>query len=329
MDKEIIIRKVRNTDLDGLVKLFNNVWPDVVYDKKAKAEFVILKSQGISYCAEIDGEIVGSRLSFYVNQYDGSKALKCIQVCDTCTREDYRGKGVLSRMNSSLLDDFFNKENGDIIWNVSAEGSKRVNEKLGWKYIKSFAGLTQVARPFHIISKIGLNIKSLFGQVDWDLKGSWGIIDSDLLKIREQIMRDKKLLHVCYDEPTLKWRLKYDSGIKVFSHPSTGAVIYKVGERRGLIYVLIGELFLYDYRLHNFKSLLKAFKSTIRPDVVKAAVSLGHPLLPFYKSCCFINNPKGRFYNHGVRTSNSSGDYNTVAYNPHRWAISMLDVDTF
>lgn len=327
MEKSVIIRKANASDVEEFVKLYNEVWPDVTYDKRAKAEFILSKSQGINYCAEKDGEIVGSRLSSTVNFRIGNRTLRCIQVGDTCTREDCRGQGILTRMNKSLLHDFFDVEKGEIIWNVSSDQARRVYEKLGWVYIQSFAGLVQVTRPLHIISKIGYHISQLFGQVNWDLKDDIKIVDSTLLKKREVLLAESDLFHVCYDESTFKWRLSSHSGIKVFSDPSYGSIVYKVGERNGLLYVLIGEIFLYEYSLKCFKHLLRKFQDEVRPDVIKASVSLGHPLRKFYKKCMFINNPKRRYFNHGVRISVT--DNNKTAYEPDKWAISMLDIDTF
>lgn len=64
MNEEFIIRKVVENDMENLVKLYDEVWSDVDMDFKDKANFVLRESTGVSYCAEKEGRLVGSRTSF-------------------------------------------------------------------------------------------------------------------------------------------------------------------------------------------------------------------------------------------------------------------------
>ncbi len=327
MDKDIVIRKVNPSDIEKLVALFHEVWPDVSYNKKNKADFVICNSKGINYCAERNGEIVGSRLSFYMNFYMGCKSLSCIQVGDTCTRKDCRGKGILRKLNQAILNDFFLKDNGNIIWNISADAARRVNEKCGWIYINSFLGLVKFARPFHIIKETGFHLSRILGSITWNQESDIIEIDPNLLSKREALLQEGKLFHINYDIHVLEWRLSSNSGIKMYNDSAFGTVLYKIGSSSGLTFVLIGEVFLLEYTLNEFKGLLESFQKRLKPDIIKVAVSRGHPLLPFYRTCHFFYNPKKRFYNHGVRVETDELKKN--AFQPQKWAISMLDVDTF
>lgn len=323
---EFIIRKVNDTDFEGLIELYEQVWPDSPYDKRAKATFVLKESKGYNFCAEKKGEIVGSRTSFLVNFFYGRKALKCLHIGDSCTRKDCRGKGLFGKMNKALLSDFFNSNNGELIWNVSEPASRRVYEKCGWKYIESLSSLLCLCRPFHILSKTGLKPSNLFGEVNWDLSNNALPVEEHLLSTRERLMSEKELLHTQYNEDILNWRLKTYSGIKLYTN-SFGSIYYKIGVKNGLLFVLIGEIFLSDYDNGSFKKLMRLFKKDIKPDIIKAFVSVGHPLYKIYKSNGFFLNPKHKFMNHGVRVN--TPEMEKICYNPYNWAVSMLDIDTF
>lgn len=328
MENEIIIRKVTNEDFNGLVKLYNEVWPDVTYNKIEKANFILHESDGVRYCAEKNGEIVGSRTSYWINFLYGGRQLRCVELADSCSRKDCRGQGLFGKMNKALLADFFSSETGgELIWNISVEASKRVYEKLGWNYIKSLSTLLKICRPFHILSCVGLNYKMILGPVEWDLSNDTIRIEDDLLNAREEVLVKTNLLHVCYNKETIAWRQKTYSGMKQYDDSNFGSVIYKIGNKNGLTVILVGEVFLKEYNKHNLEKLLHSFQKSLFPDLIKLAVSLGHPLLPLYRSCGFSYNPRNRFLFHGVRVETQ--EMKDICYKPENWAISMLDVDTF
>ena len=225
MESKIYIRKITDDDFGGLVKLYSEVWNDVTYNKDEKANFILRESTGISYCAEKDGEIIGSRTSFFLNFFLGKRRLTCVQVGDSCTRKDCRGQGLFGKMNKAFLADYFSPETGgELIWNISVEASKRVYEKLGWNYIQSLQTIIKFARPLHIISKVGLNIRALGGDVAWDLTTQTSAIDEMLLAARESAMTTSDLLHMNYDAKTFNWRMKSKNGIKCFKDDAHGAV---------------------------------------------------------------------------------------------------------
>lgn len=326
MDKEILIRPVAPTDVDGLFHLYEEVWPNVPYNKMAKTNFVLNESNGYNFCAEIDDKIVSSRLSYYLNFYVGNNRLRCIQLCDSCTLQNCRGKGIFGQLDRVLLSHFFNNDKEGIIWNISADASRRVHEKNGWNYIKSFFTMLKICRPVHIVSKIGVSVSKLFGVVDWDSEDAYEPIDDSLLLVRENIMRRRNLLHVNYDAQTIVWRMKTHSGIKSYN-TINGTIYYKIGYKNGLIFILIGEVFLTIYNYSVFKKLIKSFIKEFHPDLIKIAISEGHPLFPFYKRNGFFYNPKNKYLNHGIRVE--SDKMKKICYEPKNWAISMLDIDTF
>ena len=321
----IIIRKVTEQDFGKLVKLYSEVWDNVTYNKEEKANFILKESSGISYCAEKNGEIVGSRTSFFLNFYYGTRKLICVQVGDSCTREDCRGQGLFGKMNKAFLSDYFSKETGgELIWNISVEASKRVYEKLGWFYIQSLQTIIKFGRPLRIFSKVGFNIKSLGGDIAWNPETKIEPVDTVLLSAREELMAKANVLHLNYDEETFNWRMKSRNGIKSYNDDKWGTIIYKIGTKKGLTFVLIGEVFLYYYNLKAFKSMLVSFQKSIKPDVIKTSLSLGHPLYSLYARSGFR---KLHFLHHGVRVE--TDEMRQICSNPENWSISMLDVDTF
>ncbi len=320
------IRRVTPDDFEGLVTLYNEVWPKVSYDKKKKTNFVINESGGVSYCAEVNGRIMGSRTSYFQNMYYGTRSLKCIEMCDTCVHKSLRGQGIFKKMNTCVLDDFFKGQNGDMIFNISVLASRKGNEKLGWHYINSLMALRKFVRPFHTLFSIGFDIRKLSAPVVWDASSQIIPINPQLIRARQQVMKSQDLLHIDYDAPTLEWRMKSDSGIKV-NESEFGCVVYKQGMRNKLKEVLIGEIFLYDYTYANFKKAVKHLKDLTRPDILSVHISEGHPLRQFYDSSHFMTNPKQKYLHHGVRVE--SDEMKNIAYNPLCWAISSLDLDTF
>lgn len=322
---DIIIRKVTDQDFGKLIKLYSEVWDDVTYNKVEKASFILKESTGISYCAEKNSDIVGSRTSFFMNFYYGDRKLICVQVGDSCTRKDCRGQGLFCKMNQAFLADYFGPETGgELIWNISVGASKHVYEKLGWNYIQSLQTIIKFTRPFRILSKVGINIKSLGGDVSWDLETKTESINENLLIERECIMSSRGLLHVNYDKDTFSWRMKSKNGIKTYSDDKLGSVIYKVGTKKGLTFVQIGDVFLYEYSYNALKALLKSFQNAIKPDVIKTAISLGHPLYNLYVDNGFR---KLHYLYHGVRVE--TDEMKEICYNPYNWAIASLDIDTF
>lgn len=328
MNGDIIIRKVKSDDFEGLIQLYEEVWPEVDYDKRKKADFVLHESNGVNYCAEMDGRVVGSRLSFYQNFYWGSRKLKNVQFADSCIHPVCRGKGVFINLNKAFLQDFFSEQTGgELVYNISVIASRNAYEKCGWKYIESLMKLRKFPRPIKTLFKIGFDYRKLSAHIDWEHSNNIKEIDPDLLRIREKEFSKTNLLHMRYDEETFRWRMKSESGIQSFFVPGIGYMIYKIGYRGKLVEVELGEMFLYEYSRKTFKKLLEEFNKSINPDIIWVMVSEGHPLRHFYESSRFLSNPKQKYLHHGVRVE--TDEMKEICYNPQNWAISSLDVDTF
>lgn len=278
LQNDIIIRKVTRSDVDGLVKLYEEVWPDTDYNKKDKANFILNESTGVSYCAELDGQLVGSRTSFFQNLFWGEKRLKSVQVGDSCVHSSCRGKGLFTKMNQAFLKDFFSTDvAGELIFNISVYASRKAYEKLGWHYIESLMAMRKFPHPLQTMWRAKMNPRNLGTPIVWNKENVVKDLDEELLQKREQKFQERICLHIKYDANTFKWRLKSKNGIKVFTN-ALGAIVYKTGNRGKLIEILVGEVFLYSYSLNNLRRIIKSLAATIRPDIISVWVSEGHPL---------------------------------------------------
>lgn len=325
----IVVRKVTSEDTDRLIKLYEDVWSDVSYDKKNKAEFVLIHSHGISYCAEMDGEMVGSRTSFYVNVFSGTRKLKCVQIGDSCVKKKCRGAGLFTKMNKAFLDDFFVQ--GELIYNISEEISRKAYEKLGWNYIESYTVLRYFPNILMLFIKLHGNILKLWTKVEYDKDQSvdLSLLDQELLSKREDfiIISNKNAIHTNYDADTVKWRFLSKSGMAIYKLDGIGAIVFKKGKNDYFSVAEIGEVFLYDYRYDTFNTLMKSFQKSICPDVIMVAITIGHPLYNFYKKKGYIRNFKHPFLNHGVKVT--SDEMKKLCYEPKNWSLSTIDMDTF
>lgn len=320
-----IIREVTDGDFDALVDLYCKVWPEGQHIHRQKATFVLRESSGVSYCAEKDGKIVGGRTSFYMPFYYGDRRIKCVQFADSCIDESCRRQGLFLKMNTAFLHGFFEENGGELVYNISVDNSRKAYEKLGWVYLQSLCSFVKYVRPVHMLWKARFNPQKLHGPVEYDLKNELSAVDDKLFGIREKIMEDGKVLHVKYTEDTFAWRLKSGNGLKLLFVPNIGCVIYKVGlKQSGVKALAIGDMFLYNYQLKDFKLLEKELLRKENPDMIIAKFSLSHPLYQIMLN----NHYKGNnFDNHGVKVM--TDEMREICLKPENWAISFLDIDTF
>lgn len=323
MEDNIVFRRVEQKDTTGLVSLFNIVWPNEKYSKIDKTQFVLNSNSPYNYCALSGCEIVGSRLSIKEPLYFGDVRLNSIQVCDTCTHPDFRGRRIMGRLNTLLLKEFFSA-GGDIIFNIGENSSRRVNEHYGWQYVHSLHTLLRFNHPFKVLIRYLTDHNSISGKINW-MKNNHKInVDNSLLMQREKVMLVNKVFHIKYTEDAMSWRLSSNSGITAFTDAAHGTILYKIGECNGLKTVTIGDVFLSKYDKKSFKNLLRSFCNKTNPDIIKTAVTKGHPLYNLFKSSFFF---KYKILNLGFRVEDDK--LRKQCLNEDLWAISTLDFDTF
>lgn len=323
--EDFIIRKVTDNDFEALVNLYCSVWPEGKNIHRQKATFVLKESDGVCYCAEKNGQIVGGRTSFYMPFFYGDRKIKCVQFADSCIHESCRRQGLFLKMNTAFLRGFFDENGGELVYNISVDNSRKAYEKLGWVYIQSLSNFVKYVRPIHMICKARFNPNNLKGAIDYELKNAPDVINEELFSIREKLMVEKSVLHVKFTKDTFEWRLKSENGIRVLNVPNVGAAVYKVGYKPcGVKALAIGEVFLYHYDNENFNLIEKKLRKTENPDIIIAKFSLSHPLYQILQQAHYKG---GHFDNHGVRVM--TDEMRDICLKPEHWAISFLDIDTF
>lgn len=329
MENVFEIRKVSQSDITELAALYEQVWPNVSFDKLEKVNFVLKESNGVSYCAIKEGEIVGSRTSFFMPAYYADRKLNCVQFADSCIRQDCRRQGLFLKMNQAFLGEFFKKQQGELVYNISVDASRSAYEKLGWNYIKSLHGITKYPHLLKLLFKIGFDIRKMKGAPKYDPKTEIQPIPKSLFDARDKFFSQTKTIYIKYSAETFNWRIKSGNGIKIFVEDGLGAVVYKIGKKpSGISYLSIGEVFLAEYKYNKFKDLINRLTNKINVDIIGATITLGHPLLPFYQKYGLKGTNKASAYlNHGVRVE--TDEMKTICYKPNNWALSMLDIDTF
>lgn len=326
-EKKVQIRRVTYSDAEDLVKLHDAVWPNGDYDKKEKMRFMLKESFGIGYCAEVNDEVVGSHLSFFQNFYWGENKLKVVETGDTCVNPSCQGLGIFQKIYNAFRRDFFDLEKGEMIWGISSPAAVRSFTKAGKQFIDTTMILRSFCQPIRTLLKMRFNIKDLTSSIDWEKNQHVEKIEPELLKLREEFINQKQRLHVNYDVETFLWRIKSNSGIKSFFIPNVGYILYKIGYRKKIVEIEIGEVFLYQYNLQTLRKLLKGLRKETNCDIMWVIVSEGHPLRPLYSKLHFLTNPKKKYLPHCVLVEKK--ELKKICYTPGNWAISSIDIDTF
>lgn len=136
-NKEDIIYKCKLssqlTDLekDSFINIFNRVFHEG-FDQDWFNWKYIDNIYGDSYIvlAYSKDDAIGAR-AFWRNDIDGQL---CYQPCDTAVVEEFRGRGIFSKMTLAALED----TKGSYIYNYPNENSRPGYLKLGWKVNKYF-----------------------------------------------------------------------------------------------------------------------------------------------------------------------------------------------
>lgn len=323
---DFLIRKVTDADVDSLVQLYCEVWPDLSSGHQQKAEFVLRESQGVSYCAEKDGKIVGSRTSFYMPLNYGARRLKCVQFADSCIHSSCRRQGLFLKMNEAFLHDFFEERGGEVVFNISVDASRSAYEKLGWKYIQSLTSFTKIVNPIKTLLKIGFDIRKMHGPMQLQSEEEKIIIDKELFVVRKNMLNKQNAIYVDYDYETLLWKLKASKGTRCLYSPELGTVIYKIAEKEsGLKVIQLGDMFLYNYNKKNIRKMERLLCEKESPNLIMGSFSMGHPLYSYYIKKGLTTRVLP--LNHGVKVVND--EMRGICLDPNHWAISALDIDIF
>lgn len=329
MQEEIIIRDIKQDDLSTLIDLFDSVWPETAGTYEGKTRWMLSSKPLYGVCACDNDKIVGSRLSFVVNVYFGNTQIKAVQYGNSSVHRDYRRLGIFSKMNREFLKVFFDENDNDLIYNVSVEASKLAYQKLGWVYIDALSKQTYFANIWNVLFKTKFDLRKLSGVIQYDKQDIplLKTFDYKLLEIREHLFRKSENIHTYYNKSFFEWRLSSDTNIALFSIDGLGTIVYKIGARKALRVITIGEVFLYEYNRKNFRKLIKLLTKELTVDILEVLITDNHPCFKFYKKFGFVSNPFKKYLNLGVKVV--SGEMKEICLNPNNWALSSLDIDTF
>lgn len=326
---QIYIRHIVPNDAKDLIYLYDSVWPETAGRYEGKTKWMLSSSPLYGVCACDNDKIIGARLSFVVNILFGDKKINSVQYGNSSVHKDYRRLGIFTKMNIEFLKLFFDENNNDLIYNVSVEASKLAYQKLGWEYINALSKQTYFANIWNVLLKTKFDLRKLSGNIHYDQQSipPFDTFDDELLEIRESHFRISKNIHTYYSKSFFEWRLNSDTNIAFFNIEGLGTVIYKIGSRKSLRVITIGEIFLYEYNRANFHKILKLLVKEFTVDILEVLITDNHPCFIFYKRFGFVSNPFKKYLNLGVKVV--STEMKGICLNPKNWALSSLDIDTF
>lgn len=138
----MIIRRARENDYAAIVNLINGVFGSN-HDVKWFTHFHHNNPNGKStmWLAQDDGgDVVSYRSIVRFNAHYLDELLKCGQLANACTRADYRGRGVYSKVHAKTMEDFF-ESGGDMIYAFPVTSNYRVlTSRFGFQHVANIRG---------------------------------------------------------------------------------------------------------------------------------------------------------------------------------------------
>lgn len=286
-----------------------------------KTKQIFNNSRSCVIVAKYGGNIIASRGGFEWPLMINEKPLMALQSHNTGVHPSHRRKGVFSMLNSEYLK-FAADNNIDYIFNVSVKGSRKGNEKLGWKYLNGFHRLTYFNKPSRVINS--KRDKSITQRVKLDNSKKEEVINNRFLEARKT--QFKNLVHTNYTRDFIEWRLNNsEENYRIFKNDRV-YVIYKIIQTNKTKSLVLGDFFLMENSRSLFRSALKEIMKLERPDITYTYISRNHPYFLHYLSNMFLPNPLNFNLNFGTRLISSDIEKDLSG---KKWATSYLDIDTF
>ena len=286
-----------------------------------KTKQIFNNSRSCVIVAKYGGNIIASRGGFEWPLMINEKPLIALQSHNTGVHPSHRRKGVFSMLNSEHLK-FAADNNIDYIFNVSVKGSRKGNEKLGWKYLNGFHRLTYFNKPYKVFKNI--KDKSIPKRIKLDNSEKVEIINNSFLEARTT--QFENLVYTNYTRDFIEWRLNNtEENYRVFKNDKVYA-IYKIIQTDKMKSLVLGEFFLIENSRFLFRSALKEIMKLERPDITYTYISRNHPYFTHYLSSMFLPNPFNFNLNFGTRLISSDIEKDLSG---KKWATSYLDIDTF
>ena len=164
--KEVVIRKVVPSDAEQYVKLHNLVWkdayknifPEEVFERREqRAEAVIngfadwmSTKEGIYYCAEIDGKLVGFMTATLHTKNEHFKDKNYAEIMSMYIHPDYQGLGIGSKFKNIFVE--WARSQGATKYLIGVLGdnhnARKVYEKWGGKLDKHTAPYVMLGKSY-------------------------------------------------------------------------------------------------------------------------------------------------------------------------------------
>lgn len=314
--------KIIKKDIDyiQISNLFSEIWEGDLDKIIPKTKWAFVDWESCVVLAYEEERLIAVRGGFKWPLSINETSISSFQLHGTCVHKDFRRHGLFTKLTNIFLTEL-KKNDVKLIFNVSVHASRLGYEKMGWKYLKGFQGLTSICKPLKIkqIIEYRKNI-TLYNTLNVS-NNECIQLDNELFRIRE--IHFNNLIHTPYNNEFLRWRLSL-GGYSIL-HNEYGAVIYKVEIFNGIKGITIGDYFLYDNKYKYFKKVHGELINQEDPDTINISIFNRHPYFKYFKRKLFLPNPKHINLNFGVKILNES-DANIL---DEKFAFSSLDIDTF
>jgi predicted N-acetyltransferase YhbS len=133
----MIIRRATRNDLAAIVNLIDEVFGlDRDLDWFAHFHHNNPSGESILWLAQDDkGDVVSCRSIVRFRAHYLDQTIEAGQLADACTRVDYRGKGIYSKVHAKTMEDFFGS-GGDMIYSLPVPSNYRIlTSRFGFHHV--------------------------------------------------------------------------------------------------------------------------------------------------------------------------------------------------
>src|SRR4029078_12603302 len=155
-----------------------------------------------SIVADHQGMLIGLRVFISWKWKRGEKSFEAVRAVDTVTHPDWRGKGVFSRLTSTLLEQI-QQAGIAFIFNTPNQSSLPGYLKMGWKPVTKIPLRLKILRPFHIMSTRIRKRSDLFEET---ARADQKILGNAEIEKSFYDWEGEERLHTARDKNYLLWR---------------------------------------------------------------------------------------------------------------------------
>jgi GNAT superfamily N-acetyltransferase len=217
--------------------------------------------------AEANNRIIGLRVFLLWKWKSGNVEISAARAVDTVVHPQWRGKGVFSRLTSTLLEDLGSR-GVHFIFNTPNVASKKGYLKLGWQVVRRLPLLFRPLKPFRIARNFILKSSGesvTYGNVETEPPGT------DLWKNLPGCATDQDLrLHTIRNKEFMTWRYQNIPGFHYEIRYRQRENIATIGIFRQKIRKGLRELSISEFSITSGSKDLRCAKELL-DDVLKTA----------------------------------------------------------